>query len=85
MRRRLDCEGGRTAKWSQMTPLEPCSSRRLIPILMRLVGHVEQDASIADELFFARHADIHGTARQMVRGRYAAHLPVQARASDSPN
>ena len=44
--------------------------QEFIEVLISVVGDVDQNAGITDELFFASHADIDGTASQVIRGRY---------------
>ena len=53
--------------------------QEFIKVLLRLVGIVEQDTRIANQLFLPRHANIDSTPRQMIRGRHSPNLPIQFR------
>ena len=55
--------------------------QQFIEVLLCIVADVEQDSGIADELFHILHANIHGTARQMIAIARPTNRPIQLRRS----
>ena len=59
-------------RWRPYRKVEPDYTFRamleqeFIKVLLRLVGIVEEDTRIANQLLFARHADIHRAPRQVI-------------------
>ena len=55
--------------------------QQFIEVLLRFVADVEQDSRIADDLLHIFHANIHGTARQMIAIGNPTYRPIQLRRS----
>ena len=72
-------------RWRSYRKVEPDYTFRamleqeFIKVLLRLVGIVEEDTRIANQLLLPRYSDIDSTPRQMIRGRHSPNLPIQLR------
>ena len=51
--------------------------QQLVEVLMTFVADVEQQRDVAQQLFLARHPQVGGASRQVVRRRASPHQPVQ--------